>query len=101
MPVDAESEEAKMRKTWMERFLKMGGFDQLLKLLEKALNATKDFVESEDISGESVSTNKKFLNQMLKIIKIFVNAAIQAFYSAEQAETIHLLRKHSSVREDK
>ena len=36
---------------------------------------------------------------MLKITKVFIMAAIKACKTEEQAETIHLLRKHSSVNE--
>ena len=101
MPANPDSDEAKLRKDWIERFLKIGGFNQLLLLLEKAHQLSKATIDREDASNEKNNIIKQFLKQMLKIIKIFITAAIQANHSAEQAETIHLLRKHSSIREGK
>jgi hypothetical protein len=38
---------------------------------------------------------------MLKIMRIFITAAIKACKTEDQAETIHLLKKHSSRQEQK
>ena len=51
------------------------------------------------IASEEGNTIKKFLNIMLRITKVIIMASIKACKTEEQAETIHLLRKHSSVNE--
>jgi hypothetical protein len=71
-----ESMEAMLRNNWVERFLKLGGFNQLLGQLQRALNLTKETIGCTDASNESSNIKKKFLNQMLKIVKIFMNASI-------------------------
>ena len=68
--------------------------------MERALQLSKTTVAREDLSSERHNIIKRFLNQMLKIVKIFVNATIQANHSEEEAGTLHLLRKNSSIVED-
>ena len=46
--------------------------------MERALQLSKTTVAREDLSSERHNIIKRFLNQMLKIVKIFVNATIQA-----------------------
>ena len=60
---------------------------------------TKGTLNVDDLTREKNNNIKKYLNAVVKIIKTFVIAATKANCSAEQAEVIHLLRKHSSVRE--
>ena len=97
--VDPASAEGELRTNWVERFLRQGGFEQLMILLEKALHLSRDQLGQVQIASEVGNTIKKFLNFMLRITKVFIMAAIKAAKTAEEAETIHLLRKHSSVSE--
>ena len=83
-----------MREKWTERFLKNGGFAQLEALLERTVSLSKSRLGQTRIASEESSTIKKFLDSMLKIMRIFITAAIKACKTVEQAETIHLLRKH-------
>ena len=69
-------------------------------MLNQALTLAKGALNEDDITREKNNTRKKFLNQIIKIIKTFVNAATKANVSSKEAEVIHLLRKHSSVREN-
>ena len=96
-----ESQEAILRQTWTERFLKANGFAQLEALLEKAVSLSKDRLGQTRIASEESSTVKKFLDSMLKIMRVFITAAIKACKTEDQAEAIHLLRKHSSQQEVK
>ena len=76
-------EEAVLRKTWVVRFIKLDGFKQLQSLLNKALSLTKGTLNIDDTTREKNNTIKRFLNQIIKVIKTFVNAATKAHYSAE------------------
>ena len=69
-------------------------------MLNQALTLAKVALNVDDITREKNNTRKKFLNQIIKIIKTFVVAATKANVSSKEAEVIHLLRKHSSVREN-
>ena len=68
-------------------------------LLNQALDLTKGTLNVDDITREKNNNKKKYLKAVVQIIKTFVIAATKANYTAEQAAVIHLLRKHSSVRE--
>ena len=68
------------RDDWIERFLKLGGFNQLEGLLEKAIEGN----------------NKKFLDVMLRMMKVFCMALIKAEYDEAEAEQMLMLKKTSS-----
>ncbi len=65
-----QTEEDKFKQDWFERFMVLGGFQQILKMFHKSL---------EILSNKSVDHmnkfEKNFIEQMLRLIKIFVIAA--------------------------
>lgn len=56
------SHETALRLDWVARFLKEGGFSQLLAQLKRALAMAKDAHTSQDTSSESGNITKKFID---------------------------------------
>ena len=70
------SQETALRFNWVERFLKEGGFQQLLAQLKRALELSKGHLAEEDFSSETKNISKKFIDWMLRLIKLFIFAII-------------------------
>lgn len=95
------SQETGLRIDWVPRFLKEGGFSQLLTQLKRALAMAKDALTSQDTSSESSNITKKFIDQMLKLMKTFIFAAIYADQEANKTDDILVLKRHASTASDK
>ena len=89
--------ESALRYNWVERFIKEGGFQQLTIQLNRALALSKDTLMGQDRLSEKSNIAKKFVDQMLRLIKTFIFAVIQA----GQDDDFLLLRRNSSVHSDK
>jgi len=70
--------ETALRFDWVARFLQQGGFSQLLIQLKRAMSLSKESLTTQDYSSESSNIAKKFIDQMLRIMKTFIFAAIYA-----------------------
>jgi len=74
--MDPKVDEAKLKNDWAVRFMDQGGFEQLLKLFGEAIKMTQDLAEEDHT--EVANTRKRFLDYMLRIIKVFIMAALQS-----------------------
>ena len=63
---------------WVQRFIELGGLDQLQKVLSKALGQVQLEVDDE------VSAHKKLVDKLLQVIRMFVMTAINPVEKIEQ-----------------
>ena len=63
-----ESDEYKLRYSWVNRFLQQGGFVELVQILPKVI----------DRQTEMSDLRLNLLDQILRIIKVFITGAMQA-----------------------
>ena len=64
------SEEESFKLDWVQRFMSLEGFQQILQMFHKSL----EIISSKKID-KITQFEKNFLEQMLKLIRIFVLAA--------------------------
>jgi hypothetical protein len=74
------TEEDAFKRDWFERFMSLGGFQQILKMFHKSL----EILASKNADNMS-KFEKNFIEQMLRLIKIFV---ISAFSSGDDDEGV-------------
>ena len=63
------SEEESFKLDWVQRFMSLEGFQQILQMFHKSL----EIISSKEI--DKITQFENFLEQMLKLIRIFVLAA--------------------------
>ena len=74
------TEEDLFKRDWFERFMSRGGFQQILKMFHKSLE-----ILASKSADHMNKFEKNFIEQMLRLIKIFV---IAAFSSGEEDEEV-------------
>ena len=81
--------------------MKEGGFQQLQVQLKRALTLSKESLRAQDYSSESSNISKKFIDQMLRLMKTFIFAAIIADQEPTGADDFLQLKRNASTISDK
>ena len=89
---EAMDEELRMKENWIQRFLQVGGFQQILNLFHKSL----ELLSQKQVDALS-KFEKNFLEYMLKLIRIFILSAFSA--NDQSVFEVFTLVKKSSVKE--
>ena len=92
--------ESNLRFNWVQRFLEHGGFEHILSQLKRALNLSQESLQQENHISETSNLAKKFIDQMLRLMKTFMFAVIYADSKpAEQDNLLMLKRQSSKIQE--
>ena len=79
-----------LKKDWIQRFLSLGGFQEIVKLFHKSL----DMLSQKPVDALS-KFEKNFLEFMLKLIRIFILAAFSA-NNTDLVDVLSLVKRSSS-----
>ena len=89
------SEEESFKLDWVQRFMSLEGFQQILQMFHKSL----EIISSKEID-KITQFEKNFLEQMLKLIRIFVLAAYSIDDDDNSVFEVLYMVKNKSVPKD-
>jgi hypothetical protein len=99
MMLGEDCEERKLRDVWINKFIQLGGFVELVKLSEKASLIADEATQEHMPGNETNAIKKTFLEQLLRIISIFVMGAYHAQKPEEEAVNLTTLKRNQSKPE--
>jgi hypothetical protein len=73
-----DKEVTSLRKTWVSRFLRVGGLDQIIQMMKKILHELQQNTKVDLQTAIEMRRKKELLTLTLKLVMIFVQATITA-----------------------
>jgi hypothetical protein len=73
-----DKEVTSLRKTWVSRFLRVGGLGQIIQMMKKILHELQQNTNVDLQTAIEMRRKKELLTLTLKLVMIFVQATITA-----------------------
>ena len=98
-PTIQQTHEFVLRDDWVHRFLKAGGFVQLLKQLNRAIELAKDNSNRGDFVSEASSQARKFVARTLRLLALIISILMKAQAEPEEAKEQEAVEQNSAATE--